>query len=85
MRKNCDIGGRPGGNHLFIVDGHGIRYEDCSGVECPYGRQLVYDVLYRTETAMSQAHCFLASELALKAQLIAEAKEGGIVSQGTQR
>jgi hypothetical protein len=28
----------------------------------------VNDVLNRTETAMSQAHCFLATELALKAQ-----------------
>ena len=34
----------------------------------PYGEQLVYDVVNRTETAMTQEHCFLATELALKAQ-----------------
>ena len=34
----------------------------------PYGRQLVDDVLNRTETAMTQAHAFLASELAVRAQ-----------------
>jgi hypothetical protein len=33
---------------------------------------LVDDVLNRTETAMSQHHCFLATELTLKAQNTAE-------------
>lgn len=42
-----------------------------AGFVCPYGRQLVDDVLNRTETAMSQAHAFLASELAVRAQMIA--------------
>jgi predicted dehydrogenase len=68
IRKNVDIGGRPGGNHLFLVDGKETRYVDCSQVALPYGGQLVDDVLNRTETAMSQEHCLLAMELALKAQ-----------------
>ena len=34
----------------------------------PYGEQLVDDVLNRTETAMPQAHTFLAMELALEAE-----------------
>jgi predicted dehydrogenase len=69
IRKNVDLGGRTGGNHLFLVDGKGTRYIDCSQVELPYGRQLVDDVLDRTETAMPQAHTFLVTELALRAQL----------------
>lgn len=68
IRKNVDIGGRPGGSHLFLVDQKETRYVDCKGVELPYGRQLVADVLNRTETAMTQAHCFLATELMLRAQ-----------------
>lgn len=68
LRKYVDIAGRPGGNHLFLVDQKGIQYIDCTDVTLPYGAQLVYDVLHRTETAMSQAHCFLASELVLKAE-----------------
>ncbi|NIJ53739.1 Gfo/Idh/MocA family protein [Dyadobacter arcticus] len=68
IRKNVDIGGREGGNHLFVVNNKETAYIDCSKVELPYGRQLVDDVLNRTETAMSQEHCFLATELALKAQ-----------------
>jgi len=68
IRKNVDIGGRAGGNHLFIVNGKETQYIDCSNVNLPYGEQLVNDVLNRTETAMTQEHCFLATELALKAQ-----------------
>jgi predicted dehydrogenase len=68
VRKYVDIGGRDGGGHLFLVDAKGVRYIDCKEVELPYGRQLVDDVLNRTESAMTQAHCFLATELALRAQ-----------------
>jgi predicted dehydrogenase len=68
LRKYIDIAGRPGGDHLFLVDRKGIRHVDCSRTELPYGPQLRDDVLNRTETAMPQAHCFLATELALKAQ-----------------
>ena len=68
IRKNIDIAGRNGGNHLFVVNGKDTQYMDCSNVHLPYGEQLVNDVLNRTETAMTQEHCFLATELALKAQ-----------------
>ncbi|HZE70483.1 MAG TPA: Gfo/Idh/MocA family oxidoreductase [Pyrinomonadaceae bacterium] len=68
VRKNVDIAGRPGGNHLFLVDHKETRYFDCGKETLPYGEQLVNDILNRTETAMSQEHCFLATELALKAQ-----------------
>ncbi|HKX32864.1 MAG TPA: Gfo/Idh/MocA family oxidoreductase [Blastocatellia bacterium] len=68
IRKNIDISGRPGGNHLFLVDQKSTQYIDCKNVPLPYGEQLVNDILNRTETAMSQTHCFLATELALKAQ-----------------
>ncbi|MCU0339381.1 MAG: Gfo/Idh/MocA family oxidoreductase [Spirosomaceae bacterium] len=73
IRKNIDIGSsRTGGNHLFLTDHKETRYIDCKDVEMPYGRQLIDDVLNRTETAMTQAHCFLATELALKAQKMAQ-------------
>lgn len=68
LRKNTDLAGRDGDNHLFLVDKQGTQYIDCSEVPLPYGQQLINDVLNRTETAMPQAHCFLASELALRAQ-----------------
>jgi hypothetical protein len=68
LRKYADIGGRPGGDHLFLVDQKGVRYIDCKNVDLPYGPQLVDDVLNRTETAMTQEHCFMATELALRSQ-----------------
>ena len=68
VRKNVDIAGRPGESHLFLVDQKETRYIDCSKVPLLYGEQLVNDVLNRTETAMTQAHCYLATELVLKAQ-----------------
>jgi predicted dehydrogenase len=72
IRKNIDIGGRAGGSHLFLVDQKATRYIDCADVALPYGTQLVADVVNRTETAMTQAHCFLATELVLQAQARAQ-------------
>lgn len=72
IRKNVDIAGRPGGNHLFLVDKERTRYFDCKDVDLPFGRQLLDDVRNRTESAMPQAHAFLASELALRAQAQAQ-------------
>ena len=77
LRKYVDIGGKPGTDHLFVVDGKGVSTIDCKDVDLPYGRQLVDDVLNRTETAMTQAHCFMASELAITAQKKAKALKQG--------
>ena len=68
VRKNVDITGRPGDNHLFLVDQKETRYIDTSDTALPYGERLVDDVLNRTETSMPQAHVFLVMELALKAE-----------------
>ena len=72
IRKNIDIAGREGGSHLFLVNGKDTQYVDCTNVELPYGRLLIDDILNRTETAMTQHHCFLATELALKAEKSAQ-------------
>jgi predicted dehydrogenase len=68
VRKNTDLGIHPGGSHLFCVDHSGMNYLDCSQGDLPYGRQLLADILDRTQTSMPQAHVFLASELALLAE-----------------
>jgi predicted dehydrogenase len=72
LRKYVDIAGQLGTDHLILVDGRGVHRLDCSTVELPYGRQLAHDILNRTETAMPQARCFRAMELALNAQAMAE-------------
>lgn len=77
LRKNIDVAGREGGNHLFLSDKKGVQYIDCSNVQLPYGAQLIADIRNRTETAMPQARCYAAMELALKAQKLAEDKIHG--------
>lgn len=72
LRKYIDIAGRPGADHLFLVDHKGTHYIDCQHVPLPYGPALIYDIVHRTETAMTQEHSFLAMELALKAEAMAE-------------
>jgi predicted dehydrogenase len=76
LRKYIDIAGRKGANHLFLVNHKETTYYDCSNVNLPYGEQLVSDVVNRTETAMPQEHCFLATELALTAQKLAHRLNG---------
>jgi predicted dehydrogenase len=69
VRKNTDIAsGLKGGNHLYMANKTEMVHMDCNNETLPFGPLLVDDVLNRTETAMSQKHCFLATELALKAQ-----------------
>jgi predicted dehydrogenase len=77
IRKYIDIAGRAGGDHLFLVDQKGMHHIDCSNEPLPYGPRLMADVIDRTETAMPQAHCFLATELALTAEAMA-VRVGGV-------
>ena len=68
IRKNIDIASHEGGNHLYLVNQKETKYMDCNSEPLPFGEQFVNDVINRTETAMTQEHCLLATELALKAQ-----------------
>ena len=72
LRKYVDLDGRPGADHLFLVDGSGVRHMDCSGEKLNYFRNFIADVRDRTESAMPQAHVFEVSRLALEAQRRAE-------------
>jgi predicted dehydrogenase len=71
LRKYVDIAGRAGTDHLFLVTGNDTRYVDCSDAPLPYYERLIADIFARTETAMSQVHCFKVCELALAAQATA--------------
>jgi len=68
LRKYVDIAGRPGGNHLFLVDRKQVTYMDCNQVELPFGPQFVGDIVNRTHVAQNQEQALLATELVLKAQ-----------------
>jgi predicted dehydrogenase len=68
LRKYIDVAGRPGGNHLFVVDRKQARYIDCNQVVLPFGPQLVADIVNRTHIAQDQQQALLAAELVIKAQ-----------------
>ncbi|MEM8804387.1 MAG: gfo/Idh/MocA family oxidoreductase, partial [Pseudomonadota bacterium] len=65
--------GRPHAtDRLFLVNGEENTLIDCADAGLPYFARLVADVHDRTETAISQSDTFLASELAIRAQIKAE-------------
>jgi hypothetical protein len=68
LRKYIDIAGKPGGNHLYMVDQKQVTFMDCSQVELPFGPQFVSDIVNRTHTGQNQEQALLAAELVLKAQ-----------------
>lgn len=68
LRKYVDIAGRPGTDHVFLVDRTGTRHIDASGEPLTYFRDLIADIGARTQTAASQRHTFTVCRLALEAQ-----------------
>lgn len=68
LRKYVDLDGRPGTDHVFLVDRAGVRHIDASREPLTYFRAFRRDVEERTATAMDQAHVFTVSRLALEAQ-----------------
>jgi predicted dehydrogenase len=68
LRKYIDIAGRPGKDHLFLVDDKGVQHIDCSDKPLEYFDQFSADVRDRTETAMRQEHVFEVCRLSLDAQ-----------------
>ena len=71
LRKYVDIAGRPGTDHLFLVDRVGTRHISYEGTKLTYFRAFAADVAARTETAMPQAHVFAVCRLSLEAQAMA--------------
>lgn len=68
LRKYIDISGRPGKDHLFLVNGEENTYIDCSSEKLDYFEAFTADVRDRTETAMTQAHVYEVCRLSLEAQ-----------------
>ena len=74
IRKYTDLAKSNNGNHLIYANNDEVKYINCSDVKLSYFRNLINDVLNRTETACSQNLTYLSMELAIKAQEIAEKK-----------
>ncbi|WP_299047288.1 Gfo/Idh/MocA family oxidoreductase [uncultured Tateyamaria sp.] len=74
LRKYVDVAGRDGTDHLVLVNGARCETIDARDAGLPYFARLAHDIAHRTETAMTQAHCFKVMELALQAQAMAEGR-----------
>jgi predicted dehydrogenase len=68
LRKNLDIEGRAGTDHLFVANRTATRYVDCGRLGMTYFRDFLADIAHRTETAMPQRQVFDVCRLALRAQ-----------------
>ncbi len=68
LRKNLDIEGREGTDHMFIANRSATRYVDCSKLPVTYYRDFLRDATEGTETAMPQRMTFTVCRLALQAQ-----------------
>jgi predicted dehydrogenase len=68
LRKNLDIEGREGTDHMFIANRTATRHVDCSKLPVTYYRDFLDDIAQRTETAMPQRQTFNVCRLALLAQ-----------------
>jgi predicted dehydrogenase len=77
VRKYMEIGQPDKQDQIYLVNGEGEQIIDCRGkIGFPFFGQLILDVLNRTEKAMTQAHAFLAAELSMQAQKIADVARG---------
>ena len=68
LRKNLDIEGRTGGDHMFVANRDATRYQDCSGVPVTYFHDFLDDVRHRTGRMMADGRAFPVCRLALRCQ-----------------
>lgn len=73
LRKYTDIGQPHRTNNLYLVNGTENALIDCRDAGLPYFPMLIDDVGNRTWTAAPQEHTFRTMEIAIQAQMKAEA------------
>lgn len=73
LRKTIEL--VHGGNErVYVVDEHGMQCLSAAGCGLPFFPAFIADCLNRTEHAMTQEHAFRAAELAIRAQMLADAE-----------
>lgn len=71
LRKNLDIEGRAGGDHMFVANRQGTRYQDCASLPVTYYRDFLRDVRDRTGQMLDGGQVFSVCRLALRCQAMA--------------
>jgi predicted dehydrogenase len=72
LRKNLDLEGRPGSNHMFVAGRQRTRYQDCSSLPVTYYRDVLAAVRTRDFAALPQEQVFTVCRMALQAQANAQ-------------
>jgi predicted dehydrogenase len=72
LRKNLDIEGRAGGDHMFVSSRTRTRYQDCSLRPIAYYRDFLDDVADQSGRTMEDGRVFSACWLALRCQATAD-------------
>jgi predicted dehydrogenase len=72
LRKNLDLEGREGGDHMFVTNRQRTRHVDASATPVTYYRDFVADVGDRAARVMEGGQVFAACRLALRCQAEAE-------------
>ncbi|HYZ21414.1 MAG TPA: Gfo/Idh/MocA family oxidoreductase [Rhodopila sp.] len=86
LRKNLDIEGRTGGNHMFVANRHRTWYRNCSALPVTYYHDFLADVREATARVMENGRVFDACRLALRCQaeatrFLARPAAGGFTPQ----
>jgi predicted dehydrogenase len=68
LRKNLDIEGRAGGDHMFVSNRQRTRYQDCSALPVTYYQDFLEDVRDRTGRMLDGGQVFAVCRLALRCQ-----------------
>ena len=68
LRKNLDIEGRSGSNHMFIAGRDSTRHVDCSALSVTYYHDFLAAVRTRDFAALPQEPVFTVCRMALAAQ-----------------
>ena len=77
LRKYVDIGGREGGDHVFLSNHAGTRYIDASQTQLTFFTRFLNDVRDRTSTAMPAGYALNVMRLAIAAQDMARRNAAG--------
>ncbi len=73
LRKYTDPGRATPASLAILTDARGVHEIDCQGqVGFPFFGRMMLDCIHRTELAMTQEHAFLAAELSMRAQELAD-------------
>jgi predicted dehydrogenase len=75
LRKNLDIEGRAGSNHMFVAGRERTRHVDCSTLPVTYFRDFVAAIETRDFSALPQEQVFTVCRMALLAQANAKRYE----------